>query len=234
MGKKALSVLKLMVLAGILIGIPAYLLLFHLDEIRSLETIDEALLILKQYGSGLEGAAVYVAIQVLQIIVSVIPGQPFQIAAGYLFGFLPSLLLSLIGASIGATVSYFLARVLGRDALHTFFKKEQLERYVRIMNSKRAYVLVFLIYLIPGLPKDIMSYAAGTSEMKFRAFFPISLVGRTPAMSASILVGALYESQNFKALWVVIAVVAAVLVFCLIRRKAIKAYLDRLYDTVSK
>ena len=73
---------------------------------------------------------VYIVIQAIQVIVSVIPGQACQFAAGYLYTFLPGLLFSLIGAAIGTSVSFWLAKALGKDAVHLFIGEEKTAYYV--------------------------------------------------------------------------------------------------------
>ena len=90
-------------------------------------------------------------------------------------------MFSLTGAFLGTLISFMLARWLGSDFVHLFFGKQKTQDYVKKLNSKRAYTIVFLIYLIPGIPKDIASYAAGVSEMKLKPFMLLSLIGRMPA-----------------------------------------------------
>lgn len=116
----------------------------------------------------------------LQIVISVIPGQFFNLAAGYLYTFFPALLFSIIGAFLGTLISFTLAKLLGSDFVHLFFGKEKTQEYVRKLNSKKAYTVVFFLYLIPGLPKDVVSYAAGVSDMKFKPFYAL-VSGRSSA-----------------------------------------------------
>ena len=107
----------------------------------------------KEFGS-------YVAAQIVQIIISVIPGQELQIVAGFMYGIPLAFLLSIIGAAIGTLIAFYLARWLGQDAVRMLFGDEKTDEYMRRLNSRRAITITFLIYLIPGLPKDIMSYIA--------------------------------------------------------------------------
>jgi len=166
-------------------------------------------------------------------VISIIPGQAFQFAAGYLYGFIPGLAFSVIGAFLGTTVSFYLAKLLGKDMMHLFFGEAHMTYFIERLNCKRAYTLVFLIYLIPGLPKDIVSYAAGVSEMKFKAFMAFSMAGRIFGMSGSLLIGALYFKQHYLAM-IIIAVIAIIaFIFCVIYRKKINIFLDKFYDKVT-
>ena len=104
------SLLKALILIGILCGIPAYILLCHREVLSNLNSLHDVLTLFRSHSE--QSAVLYLGAQILQIVISVLPGQIFQIAAGYIFGFLPGLLLSLIGAAAGTTVTYFLAYII--------------------------------------------------------------------------------------------------------------------------
>lgn len=228
--KKFVPIVKLLLLLGIVIAIPGNILLYHHEMIDRFESFEDIILFLDQY--HWQSILIYILIQAIQVIVSVIPGQAFQFAAGYLYTFFPGLLFSLIGAALGTWVSFSLAKVLGKDAVHLFIGEQKTAYYVERLNSKKAYAIVFLLYLIPGLPKDIVSYAAGVSEMKFKPFFTFSMMGRVPGMAASILIGALYMHHHY--VWMGIVTVMAVGTFAagVMYRKKLQTYLDRLYNRV--
>ena len=116
--KKAIPIIKLLLLLCIVIVIPANIVLYHHDIIDKFENFEDVIAFLEHY--HWQSILVYIAIQTVQVIISVIPGQAFQFAAGYLYTFLPGLLFSLIGAALGTFVSFFLAKVLGKDAIHLF------------------------------------------------------------------------------------------------------------------
>ena len=175
--------LKLLLLIGIVVAVPVYIYFYQQDFLAQFKSFDDVIVYLEQY--RFESIFVYIGIQVLQIVISIIPGQAFQFAAGYLYGFFFGLLFSVIGALIGTTISFYLARLLGKGALHLFFGEERMTYFIERLNSKRAYTIVFLLYLIPGLPKDVVSYAAGVSEMKFKAFMAFSMAGRIFGMSGA-------------------------------------------------
>ena len=179
------AAVKFLILIGIVVGIPLYIYLFHRDVLSGFKSIDEAVAFLRNYRSL--SVPVYFAAEILQIVVSVLPGQLFQMAAGYLFGFVPGLIYTLIGAVLGTVITFALARVLGSDAVHLMLGEERSKHYMALLNSRKAYVITFLIYLIPGIPKDTVCYVAGVSEMKMLPFVIISVAGRMPAMARSSL-----------------------------------------------
>ena len=230
--KTVTTILKFALLLLIVIGIPLYVYFFQhqlIEDMSSIETVVENLKDYKGYSM-----LVYVIAQIIQIVICVIPGQMLQFAAGYLFGFWPGLLLSWAGALIGAFVSYYLAKLLGQGILYLIFDEEQMDHFIEKLNSKKALIAVFAIYLIPGLPKDACSYAAGISNMKLKPFLIVSLIGRTPAMAGSLLIGNQVELGSYTA--AIIIAVCAVILFILgaVFRNKIIDLLNRAYDSLYK
>ena len=230
--KLILSILKLTILAGIVIAVPLYIFFYHSEFIEQFKSFDDVLAYLERY--RFESIFIYIGIQVIQIVISIIPGQAFQFAAGYLYGFIPGLILSIIGAFLGTLISFYLARILGKDAVHLFFGEERINHFIDRLNSKKAYIIVFLLYLIPGLPKDVVSYAAGVSEMKFKAFAAFSMIGRIFGMSGSLLIGAFYFKQHYIGMVVIGTLAVIAFILCIIYRQKINRYLDKFYDKVTK
>lgn len=105
-----------------------------------------------------------------------------------------------------------------------------MENFIEKLNSKKAIIAVLIIYLIPGLPKDACSYAAGISNMRLKAFLTVSLIGRTPAMSGSLLIGNQVEVGSYT-LAIIIAAAAVILFIAgIIFRKQITKLLNKTYD----
>ncbi|MBQ2064328.1 MAG: VTT domain-containing protein [Firmicutes bacterium] len=229
--KKLFTILKLAALILIIIAVPVYILVFHQDWIAVMRDMDQVRSLIANY-KGIEAAFIYVGAQIIQIIISVIPVQALQIAAGFMFGFLIALGLSVIGAAVGTVITYYLGKVLGRDAMHLIFGEEQINQYVERMNSRNAAAIVFLIYLIPGIPKDVVSYAAGISSMRLRPFLLLSLVGRLPGMIASLLIGKqIFEGDYHIA--IIIAVIASVaFILGIVFRKRLMAWFDKAYTKI--
>jgi uncharacterized membrane protein YdjX (TVP38/TMEM64 family) len=225
-------ILKFSLLIVIVVCVPLYIWFFHQDLIQQFSDIDDIKSFFDLYKT--QSIFVYLGLQMLQIIISLIPGQALQFVAGLLYGFWAGFLLSLIGAVAGTTVTYYLAQFLGRDALHVLFGKRHIEDYLNKINSKKGYILVFLIYLIPGVPKDLCSYAAGLSNMKLKVFLIISTVGRSPGMMGSLLIGKGIGEGDYTTV-IIIGVIAVVLfIFGVIYHSRLSNILDKIYDKLSK
>lgn len=208
------TILKFVVLILILIGIPIYIYLFHGEALEQFKSLDDMNAFILQYETA--SIFVYIGLQVLQIIICIIPGQALQFAGGYAFSFWLGYLYALIGIALGTIITFYLARILGRDALHVLFGEKRFNKFIDKLNTKRAFIIVFMLYLIPGIPKDLFNYAAGVSDMKLKPFCILSLVARTPAMMAGIMVGSMFNKGSYFGICV-LAVIAVILCFLGVR-----------------
>ena len=179
-------------------------------------------------GWGVAAPLVFVAVQALQVIVFVIPGEVPQIAAGYLFGAPLGAALSVAGILAGSAASFFLARLLGRPFVGALFSGPQIARIEKLLASRSARILFFLLFLIPGIPKDILCYVAGITSMGFAFFAAASTLGRLPGIVGSAIIGGAAAAER----WVLMGILAlaAVLLFGagLLLRPRIQAWLERI------
>jgi uncharacterized membrane protein YdjX (TVP38/TMEM64 family) len=139
--------------------------------------------------TGTLAPLVFVAVQTFQVVVFVIPGEIPQIAGGYLFGPWLGSLLSIAGILIGSTIAFFLSRFAGTPFVRALFPADQLDRLGRLLGTRGARVAFFLLFLIPGIPKDILCYVAGLSPMRFPFFAGASTLGRLPGIVGSAFIG---------------------------------------------
>lgn len=226
--KRFVSFAKLVVFFLIFIGIPSMVAVYYPGIISRFRNLDDLNAFLDHYKTT--GIFIYLLLQMLQILIPIIPGQALQLAAGYLYHFLPGLGLSLLGIALGTTVSFGLARFLGHDAMVLIFGEEKMREHVRTLNSKRSYKIIFLLYLMPGFPKDFVCFAAGVSEVRFLPFLIVSLVGRTPALMLSIIIGNMTRAGSYHG--ALIVGIAAVLLFLLFlwKRRELMEFCDRIYE----
>ncbi|MEG0292354.1 MAG: VTT domain-containing protein [Anaerovoracaceae bacterium] len=223
---------KLGILGLILIGLPLYIYFFQKDWITDMSSLKNVQTFFEQYKSTT--LIIYIVAQVAQIVICIIPGQWLQFAAGYMYGFWLGYLYSIIGALIGSVITYYLAKVLGRDAIHLLFGEEKINNLIKRLNSKKGVVLVFLIFLIPGIPKDLCNYAAGVSDMKLKPFLIVSLLGRTPGMMGSLLIGRQIMSGGYTSA-IIIGVIAIILfAIGVIYRKRVHNLLDIGYERLMR
>ena len=226
--KRISLILKLVALAVIIVGVPLYIFIFHhevLEDISNLRNVEHWLLNYKK-----QSAFVYIGAQIIQIIICIIPGQALQVAAGYLYGFWLAFALSLVGAFLGSVIVFYLAQFLGHDAMHILFGERKVVEMLDKINSKKGMLAVFVIFLIPGIPKDLCTYAAGISEMHIKPFLILSLIGRAPGMMCSIAIGRQIMHGNYhSAIIIAVIVVILFLIGVIFRDKVFKVF-DAAYD----
>jgi uncharacterized membrane protein YdjX (TVP38/TMEM64 family) len=227
-----LAITKFAVLLFIIIGIPLIIYMRNPEILAHFRNVQDMDALLKQYRG--RSMFIYVALQIIQIVVAFLPGQALQFAAGYMFSFIAALLLSLAGILIGTVLTFYLGKIFGKDMVYLVFGKDRLERFIGLLNSRKAYVAVFLLYLFPGIPKDIFSYAAGISDMKLIPFTIISIVARTPALAMSLLVGNMLSTRAYTGIIIVSSIVVIIAVVCAIKRKRVYEWVDGIYNRFSK
>jgi len=127
---------------------------------------------------GRWGPLVFLGVQILQIVVFVIPGEVVQVAGGYLFGAWGGVGYCVAGAIIGALVVFLAAKWLGRPFVRYLVKAEQFSRLEKVLNRRAGIVTVFVLFLIPGVPKDVLCYVAGLTPMRLGLFLVVSTVAR--------------------------------------------------------
>ena len=226
--KRIMAILKLSLLALILIGIPVYIYFFHHDLIDSFSNMKELIRDIKGYRK--ESILIYLVAQALQVVICIIPGQALQFAGGYLYGILLGLLLSLIGIASGSCIAYFFARMLGRDAVHLFFGERKVTEMIDLMNSPKGLIVTFIIFLIPGIPKDLCSYAAGLSNIKIRPYLIVSMIARIPGMLGCLIIGSRVGAGGYTSAAVVAAIAVVLLVLGIIFRQKIIDFTYKVTD----
>ncbi len=160
--------------------------------------------------AGAWGPVVFIGLQVVQVVIFVLPGEIVQIAGGYLFGVLEGSLLSVLGIAIGSMLDFMVARVLGRRFVVSLFGEAKLEKFAAINDSPRSEAAFFLLFVIPGLPKDALCFIAGLSPLKPGVFLAVSMIGRLPGIVGSALMGSAALEGRI-ALFAGVAIAAAVL-----------------------
>ena len=148
-------------------------------------------------GHGFGGRLAYMGMVILQVIIALIPGEPFEIAAGYAFGALEGTLLCLLASTIGSVIVFGLVRFFGTRLVELFFTEDKL-RSVRFLKSTHRRDMIFLIiFMIPGTPKDLLSYVAGLTDIRFGVWLLICSLGRVPSIITSTVGGNALGTKNY-------------------------------------
>ena len=134
---------------------------------------------------ALAGRIIFVLIVAVQIIVAVIPGGPIELAGGYAFGLVEGTVLCMIGMVIGSMSVFLLVKTLGMRVVKLFVSEQQLNSLPIWKNKRRLELIAFLLFLIPGTPKDALTYAMGLTPVKWTHWLVICSVARIPSVLAT-------------------------------------------------
>lgn len=219
---------KLLILLLILIGIPVLLIVVAKDKLLNAEYLSNLPTMLSAYPKT--AFVILLLLQTLQIVVCVLPGQPIQLASSYLYGVGGGYVIAIVGATIGCILTYRIANFLGSDAIHLVFGEKRVQDYMKKLNSGKALTIVFLIYLIPGIPKDLVSYVAGISDINLKSFLIVSTLGRSPGILESLLIGSFWADKNYLGVGIVVVITLAILFVCFKMRTRIMNLIDSYED----
>ncbi len=161
-------------------------------------------------GHGIGGRLAYFGMVLLQVIVAIIPGEPFEIAGGYAFGVWEGTFLCLAAATAGSFLVFWLVRKMGVKFVSLFFDEGKLEKLKFLKSSPKRDVIFLFIFMLPGTPKDLLSYFAGLTDMKFSTWALISVLGRIPSVVTSVVGGAAIGTKNYGTAVLVFVVTFAV------------------------
>lgn len=160
--------------------------------------------------AGIWGRVLFVGMVVLQVLVAFIPGEPVEIAAGYAFGFVEGTLLTLAGFVLGSWLVFLLVRKFGVKLVEVFFPSNKIAELGFLKNPKKTKIVASILMLIPGTPKDFLSYFAGLTQLKTLDWLVIVAIGRLPSLVTSTLTGAAAGEKNYTLTIVMLVVTIAI------------------------
>lgn len=146
---------------------------------------------------GINGFFILLAIQILQVIVAIIPGEPIEILAGLLYGTWGGLFICLLGLLIGTVTIFYLVKILGSNFIDKFLSMKETSKLNFLKDSSKIEYLTFILFFIPGTPKDVLTYFVPLTAIKPIRFFIISMVARIPSVISSTFIGENIDKENW-------------------------------------
>lgn len=178
----------------------------------SSEKLQRLLISLGPYSS-----AVFVLLQVVQVVAAPFPGELTGVVGGYLYGQVFGFLLSTVGLTLGSWVAFELASILGRPFVEKYVSKETLVKFDFVTTNTGTFIC-FLLFVVPGFPKDYLCYLLGLSRMRLGTFLVVSTIGRLPGTYLLTLQGAKLSSQHYATAFIFTALSAVLLVITYLYR----------------
>ena len=139
--------------------------------------------------SGFVSRVIFVGMVIFQLIIALIPGEPLEMGAGYAFGAVEGTILCIIGCVIGSALVFLFVRRFGVKLVEVFFPREKIRSLRFLQDSRRLNLLTFIVFFIPGTPKDLLSYFIGLTDMKLGTWLFITAVARIPSIVTSTVTG---------------------------------------------
>ncbi len=147
--------------------------------------------------TGKLGPVMLIFFQVLQTVIAPIPGEVIQIAGGYIYGTYVGMLFITAGMLLGAIIAFYFTRFVGGAFIENLLKKNKFQWMAGMMETKKFSIFLFIIFIIPGIPKDLFIYAAGLTTIKPLKFFSILIIARFPWLLASVSIGSNIYHKNY-------------------------------------
>lgn len=154
---------------------------------------------------GVWGRVIFLGMTLLQILIGIIPGEPLEIGAGYAFGVWEGFLLCELGILIGSALIWCFSRYLGIKAVEAFYPREKLNELKFLKDNQKLNITAFILFFIPGTPKDMLTYVLGLTPMKLSTCLFITVVARIPSVITSVIGGSALGEQNY---WLAVIVFA--------------------------
>lgn len=140
---------------------------------------------------------VMLGINIVQVLLAFLPGEPVELASGYAFGFWEGTALCLVASGLATSMIYWATRRWGWKLVGLFFDRSLFDRFSWLKSAKRLELIMFIVFLIPGTPKDFLTYFAGLTNMRFLPVVLIATFGRIPSIVTSTIAASAVGSGNW-------------------------------------
>lgn len=137
-------------------------------------------------------------VQIAQIVVALIPGEVVEFLAGTLYGWLGGLAFCLVGIAVGQILIFTAVRILGKNFVEKVAGSDKLNKYKFLKDEKKLKRIIFVLFFIPGTPKDALTYIVPLTKISLRSFLGLSLLARIPSVVTSTLAGDALVNSGIK------------------------------------
>ncbi len=159
---------------------------------------------------GFFGPVIFVLAEIIQIILALVPGGPVEVIGGAVFGAVKGLILCEIGIITATVIIHNLVRKFGKPFVSTFISEDKIKKFKFLQDEKKLELIVFILLMIPGTPKDAITYIASLTDIKPMRFYGIVAVARIPALTLCVLFGGSLYDRNYTLAIIVFAITAVV------------------------
>ena len=194
----AVAVLIFIITIMILIGCTIYLYPI-MKELLKPEGRENLKIEIQQNGPN--GILLLLGLEAAQIFLPILPGEPIEILAGMCYGTFGGLIFIMLSVFIVTAMIFFMVRKFGRDFVYTMVSKEKIQKIENsklFTHPKQIEYIMLILFLLPGTPKDLLTYLAGLLPIKPSRFIVIATLARLPSIISSTYAGATLINGNWK------------------------------------
>lgn len=202
--RRVVTVISLVIIA-VLTGLLTWAVWAKLEEIGSPENFK---MFIDSF--GVWGWIIGFLIQVLQVVVALIPGEIVEIGLGSAFGAVGGTLLCMGGVALASALVFLATKRFGIQLVELFFSRDKIDSLWFVNSEKRLKRTVFILFFIPGTPKDLLTYFVGLTRIRLSEFLAISLIARIPSVVSSTIGGNLISEQDYLSAVILFAITGAV------------------------
>lgn len=156
------------------------------------------------------GRFIFIGMMIFQVLIALVPGEPLEIGAGYAFGAVEGTILCVIGVTLGSLLVFGLVRRFGMRLVEVFFDTGKIKQLKFLQNEKRLDLITFIVFFLPGTPKDLLTYFVGVTDIKLSKFIFIVSVARLPSIITSTVGGSALGIGKYELAAIVFGVTVAV------------------------
>lgn len=138
---------------------------------------------------GILGPVVLALLHVLQVVISMLPGDVFFFAAGYVYGLQVGFVLNLVLTVSAGLLAFSIARRWGRPVVDRLAPARVIDRWDAAAR-KHGFTFFLMSFMLPLFPTDTMNYVAGLSPISWNQFVLASILGRGPLIFIFTFLGA--------------------------------------------
>lgn len=138
----------------------------------------------------------YIFLSIIQTIIPIIPGEPIELLAGYLFGAVNGTIICLVCESIASIIIIFISRKYGKRLVRYVFEDKKITT-IEKLKSKKAFGLYSLLFILPGTPKDLLCYFSGLAEYDIIPLIIVSTIGRIPSIVTSTISAGYFQNEKY-------------------------------------
>ncbi len=198
----ALSLVAFIIITGLLTWLFISVFSPHMESTESFRAFLDSF--------GWQGRLILFALQCVQIVLALIPGEIIELGAGYAYGAVEGTLICLLGIALSSSAIFLLIKKVGVSLVETIVSREKILEFRFINTERKLNRLVFLLFFIPGTPKDAFTYLVALTDMKLGTFLSLTLIARIPSVLSSTISGQFLGEEDYTTAIIVYAITAVV------------------------